>query len=83
MVFFFNLNLHGDPTNPLIALTNTPHQIHHKLFQRGIILTIILNTAFLAMDSPFISADLQRILNAGNLLFFGIFFLEMIMKVLV
>ncbi|XP_078484779.1 sodium channel protein 1 brain-like [Ciona intestinalis] len=55
--------------------------INHKLFETVIMLSIIINTLFLAIDHHGISPELNNALNVGNHVFTGIFTVEAIIKI--
>uniref|UniRef100_H2ZHJ2 Sodium channel protein n=1 Tax=Ciona savignyi TaxID=51511 RepID=H2ZHJ2_CIOSA len=55
--------------------------IEHKLFESVIMLSIIINTVFLAIDHHGISPELKHALEIGNHVFTGIFTVEAIIKI--
>ena len=57
--------------------------IEHKVFNRLIDITIFLNTVLLAYDRYPGDMEIEKILEYVNLIFFSIFFVEMILKLVV
>ena len=53
----------------------------NKYFTTTINLSIVLNTLVLAMDSYPIDMDLSKRLDAVNIMFFSVFFSEMVIKI--
>uniref|UniRef100_H2ZHJ6 Sodium channel protein n=1 Tax=Ciona savignyi TaxID=51511 RepID=H2ZHJ6_CIOSA len=60
---------------------NLKKVIEHKLFESVIMLSIIINTVFLAIDHHGISPELKHALEIGNHVFTGIFTVEAIIKI--
>ena len=56
--------------------------VEHSIFSSFIFLAIIVNTIFLAMDSPFASESVVSVLAVGNLICGIIFVIEMVLKLL-
>lgn len=68
-------------TNPVRVMAG--RVVTHPWFDPVVLLFIFLSNVFLALDSPFVDADMYKFLYYADLVMTGVFTIEMLLKMLV